>query len=1599
MSLPGACPERRDLEQFLLGQLSAAQTEQMRGHLQRCGKCVDMLHDLTGGDALLAVMATQVGVAPVPSHEVEETVVRVPTCDRQDSSAPPAGPRFTAGADATLDQTMPLADKADPAAPFALPNIPGYEVLGLLGRGGMGLVYQARQLNLKRLVALKMLSPTESDPDVLDRFQAEAEAVARLKHPHIVHIYEVGEHAGRPFFSFEYVEGGNLAQATQHEPQPPRRAAHLVETLARAMHYAHEHGIIHRDLKPANVLLTADGQPKITDFGLAKHLQSQTGHTQTGAVLGTPAYMAPEQASGTSKRIGPAADVYALGAILYELLTGWPPFRGDSALDVLDRVRSEEPVSPRKLQPKIHRDLETICLKALAKEPERRFATALALAEDLHRFDAGESILARRERVMGRLARQVRRHRVAVTVVTCLLAVIFGVVLWASFVQSGARRLLTLNRTFDTRLDALDLSPLSLQHMERLVAEWETLAPEEAAEARKRLHEQWARRIEEQIRQPTLHDEDVSTLEEALVLLGAREPALEATLRRALTERLGEWETVFQLVPPFANLDQAFDPSRLERDGDYLLVRQAPMVAGQPSPQEQPLFAQLGARGNAELEAVFAEGWESAPDLGLVLHGGSGHSQPVTALAFSPNGRVLASAAGGGQIGEVIFWNLVQVRQQAAWQCEKPGPLSIAFHPRGDLLAVASSGDGVVRLIDPGTGQERDRFPTGTTAVTCLAFRPDGGLLAAGGGDWGKSGEITLWDTATWQSRGRILPHQNVVTHCAFSDDGRTLATADQVPSVHVWNLSNDTEELSLARVGQPWMCLAPDARTVVVSGYARENEPIISHHFGFYDVASGRMSGAHLGMHPGGLTASAFSPEGKTMAIASWWHLAEIRLVDRTSHTSRPFLTGGLPPDGFVYRALAFSPDGTMLATGNDRHAVQLWDLNSGQLRAALEGQGYHFVLTGALESDGATVRPAKRLHDARAANGSFHFQIRRQNSILRERSVRVGQVPAGPLRLIARQQGHRLTLQVNDLPPLEYQDLLPVGGSQGAVGLRCAAGMRLARLRASQQNLAETLSPLERGGELLAQGQHAQALVYFQQQATASGRTEVGQESRLMEAACLQVLQRVPEAVELLEKVASEQGPRWPLAAGCQLLQLRLSEHQYHEAALLLESLANRFPASEVASLVSPQLQRQLLVDLVTELTEPHHYMTRIPVTHVPDMKLADAIMNFFPSARPMDWGAQMALIRGYHLAGQLDRASQAAEELMESLRRSGGDEILPLDQYCWIQSDAGKHQAALNKLDSFLLDRGQLRKGLSGLTLNRCRLNLALKQPQEADKDLEEYFHPDNLKAAGPRENLEASLLRGFLLEAKGDPAGAKQSWREGLLLVRPTPPGAAAPATGSWRLSEMSDLWLWDAILSANLSETLSDADAAEALEEITDRAQSRALWNPLARIVPLPPGLLRDMLESDRARECVRQLAYRTISYGDYLRAPRVMMASALIRRSLFAGTCSREQDELIWNLVNDLLTAHMNDQLTARQLGDLALAWKGASGTLGWEAVEKSLDASIRGPCAYVLGFRYRQLGKPQEARQFFSTAQEAAAAASVLRMLAEAELMGGETR
>jgi eukaryotic-like serine/threonine-protein kinase len=461
------CPSDESLAHLLADSLAATERDALAQHIETCTSCQQKLAQLTeSSEADLWQRATRL----LPRSAVEDQVLSRLKQTRQLSRPATFNPGETPTLDSALDRFA-----APVTVDFAIPDVPGYEIIGIIGRGGMGVVFKAMQLALHRIVALKMLQNwADASERELARFRAEADVIARLQHPNIVQIYDVGKAAGRPYFVLEYVAGGNLAQYLSGTPQSARMAAQFIMTLAHAAQAAHGMGVIHRDLKPANILLVArqqdcaddldgtrnptmlvaDGEllqaiPKIADFGMAKcasadwEAQVHRSLTVTGDLLGTPSYMAPEQAAPTGPPVGPAADIYALGAILYELITGRPPFKGESPLDTVLQVLHNEPVSVTDLQPNVPRDLETICLKCLRKEPRRRYQSASELADDLQSFLRGAPIKARPRGTIEKAWRWICDHPapsglVAVGVLTPIVALVILSLLSARLVRSSA---------------------------------------------------------------------------------------------------------------------------------------------------------------------------------------------------------------------------------------------------------------------------------------------------------------------------------------------------------------------------------------------------------------------------------------------------------------------------------------------------------------------------------------------------------------------------------------------------------------------------------------------------------------------------------------------------------------------------------------------------------------------------------------------------------------------------------------------------------------------------------------------------------------------------------------------------------------------------------------------------------------------------------------------------------------------------------------------------------------------------------------------------------------------------------------------------------
>jgi WD40 repeat protein/tRNA A-37 threonylcarbamoyl transferase component Bud32 len=759
-----------------------------------------------------------------------------------------------------------------PSPSGAFPRVPGYEIEAELGRGGMGVVYKARDRTLHRPVALKMiLAGAHAGPEDLVRFLAEAEAVAQLQHPHVVQVYEVGRHEGLPYFSLEYVEGGTLADRLAAGPEQPGEAARLVEALARAVHAAHERGIIHRDLKPANVLLQADGggagpgTPKVTDFGLAKRLERGSGLTATGAILGTPSYMAPEQAEG-KRAIGPAADVYSLGAILYECLTGRPPFRAPTPLDTVMQVVSQEPVPPSRLQPKVPRDLETICLKCLHKDPARRYPGALALAEDLARFREGRPIRARRTGRLERARLWCRRNPVVAamtaSVAGLLLLLALGSMMAALFYQQER------NQAWANERRAQEAEK---EKTERL---WGSYLDQARAG-------RWSG-------QPGRRFKSL----EALASASSIRPSLElrneavACLGLADARLLRSWDVsrppdgFFTATPDLKHYAYSL------RNGDVLVVRTADQrtVARLPGSKQQtgwfgrfsPDGKYLVARYGAASEGKVWD-WRAGKVVFTVPFRVWGN-----ALAFSPDGKLLAAGDRGRR---VRLFDLASGRVVRTLRIEA-GPYWLAFSPDGRSLAVSGASQPFVAILDTQTGQTRERLSYPAT-VPCLAWHPGGRLLAAACNDM----TVRLWDLEL--KEGKVLRgHQGEVRYVAFHPDGDLLVSHGWGPHTILWHPATGERLVTLAARG---LWFGPDGRALSILA---ESE------LGLWEVSPGhecrtftRPHGVGKGpwgadVHPDGRLLATPSSEGFSL-----WDLAagEEVLFHPQGHTLSALFT----PDG----------------------------------------------------------------------------------------------------------------------------------------------------------------------------------------------------------------------------------------------------------------------------------------------------------------------------------------------------------------------------------------------------------------------------------------------------------------------------------------------------------------------------------------------------------------------------------------------------------------------------------------------------------------------------------------------------------------------------
>ncbi len=980
-----------------------------------------------------------------------------------------------------------------PPAPCERSELPTrlgrFRIVSELGRGGCGVVFLAIDPELARKVALKLPRPEALvTPDLRRRFVREARAAAALDHPNLLPVYEAGEIGPVCYIANAYCEGPNLAAwlAGQDRPVPPNDAAALVAALAEGVQHAHDRKIVHRDIKPSNVLLwpatdaprapTDDlGQmvPKLSDFGMAKLIDQESSDSRSGAVLGTPGYMAPEQAEGRRKQVGRAADVYALGVILYEMLVGHSPFQGESDLDTLRRVVADEAIRPRRLRPKLPRDLETICLKCLEKDPRRRYASAQALADDLRRFLAGEPILARPTPVWERAGKWAWRRPAHAALAACLTLAALGA--WGGILWHDA---------------ALQRSNQQLRgaaYRERALAD-EARTQHILAEQRLWLADRhvYAYRV-----LSAQQEWDAGRTERALEILETARPAPEERAhefawnylwnlcRREVVFLRGHTAPVEQVA---VSPDAAFLASSCE-DGTIRLWDLATERCVQVWPGWTVNASWLGFSPDGRLVLARGRSAEDQPDEVRAWRVADGQPLPLDdasdwrlhALTVSPDGRTLAAGGVRSESGPGVLalWDLTTGRRRADLECGPHAIDAVAFSPDGTLLAAGNVNEAEVMLWQMETDDARAAFrlPGHEGGVAALTFSPDSRTLASGGQD----GMIRLWDLDERRERQALEIDEGWVRFLSFSPDGKALAAGGpQLPAVRLWDLTTSRLRGSFPIHGD-WthaVAFAPDGRTIATCGQDQTAK--------VWDVNTGQLRATYEKL-TGSVYALAFTPDSRQLVLGC--EDPRLRLWKIVDDPAPPVPAGHRDE----LWGLAFSPDGrTLVSVGNETvepEPLKFWDLATGRARLELPGHtstvscvAYtpdgQILVTGSLDNtvriwqaDGLLLHTLTD-HTDRVRALAITPDGQTLATTGSDRTVRIWDLPSGHLRNVLK--GHTNTVHALAISP-DGTTVASGGNDETIVLWDLASGRRLRTLHATGQVWCLAFSP---DGRTLASG-----------------------------------------------------------------------------------------------------------------------------------------------------------------------------------------------------------------------------------------------------------------------------------------------------------------------------------------------------------------------------------------------------------------------------------------------------------------------------------------------------------------------------------------------
>ena len=808
----------------------------------------------------------------------------------------------------------------------------GYKVVRELGRGGMGVVFLAEQIQLKRMVAVKMiLSRIHANREVRRRFQIEAESIARLHHPHIVQIHEIGEQDGYPFFSLEYVEGGSLANRLDGTPWPPKQAVELIELLARAIHEAHRKEIIHRDLKPANILMTTSNTPKITDFGLAKIIDHEQGNTESGDVLGTPSYMAPESASGKNKRIHSAVDVYSLGAIFYELLTGRPPFKAETPVDTILHVLSLEPIAPSKLQPNLPRDAETICLKCLEKDPAKRYDSALSLANDLRNYLDGKPITARPVGNAERLLRWCRRNPrlagLSAALSVLLFALVLGVFVFALYVNRANTDLQRANKKATENETAAKTNARKAKLLAVTSQDNATRAENNAEETRRTLEHLY---VSNGVRLADQGNQLEALLWFARPLKEQHGKMISEDMHRrrlATYLRYGRIPTLLHLFSQSVQTARRMQNAKFSPDGKVMFSYFpqegffSDRVSGQPlfrryitNTSDPRIYFSPNSRYIVTTNARQSHVWDWRMRKHLCACKGF-------CLSFSPDSGKLVTLTRNITGDTVHVWDVLTGKEEATFEGFPSLVKRVLFTPDGPtVLTITPDHEVQLWQADP-------RKQIGKAFVCpcekILDVGPNNRLILSQTGTTAQ-----VWDRQTGKQTA-ALQHDDPVLLGAFSRDGKWLATTTADGVVRLWD----------PQTGQPITPMILDQKVKSAGAMMFDNQEFLTHNMSGVVKAwrVGEPLNQSRGIKPEQMTfALTFSPKGNVLGPDGKGNIVVFDPI-RTKRVSQ-FV-------GFGGRLFC---NGSYVVGYDDKFAVGVWNLSTGKAIGQafkLKSDGFHHV------------------------------------------------------------------------------------------------------------------------------------------------------------------------------------------------------------------------------------------------------------------------------------------------------------------------------------------------------------------------------------------------------------------------------------------------------------------------------------------------------------------------------------------------------------------------------------------------------------------------------------------------------------------------------